>query len=91
MYLLHSPHCSVTYSRICSPKPPQPKLPALAGIIFEPGNSFALFGGDRNTIVLKQENQQIDKFTLIKILPEGVKLTFGEKTYEVKLPKKDHK
>lgn len=28
---------------------------------------------------------------LVEILPEGVKLNFGEKTYEVKLPKKDHK
>ena len=72
-------------------KPPQPKLPALAGIIFEPGNSFALFAGNRGTIVLKQESELIDKFTLTQILPEGVKLLFGEKIYDVKLPKKGHK
>ncbi len=71
------------------PKPPEPKLPALAGIIFEPENSFVLFANEGGKILLKKENQIINEFIVARILPDAVELIFKEKKYELKMPKKE--
>lgn len=73
------------------PKPPEPKLPALAGIIFEPVNSFALFTAEGGKILLKRESEKINDFTISRILLSAVELSFKQKTYELKLPKKEVK